>query len=314
MATLSGGLRFVERTFFEPESAVSLFFEALNDRDAATAGSLLLPTRSSDNPVLLHRDVLRSQGYTPPADVRVEETMALDLEAGTATITASFSLGGSRHSLDLKLRRDEQKIAGFFHRWRIVGGTYPVDIHASGVDSVRVAGVAIERDSFNNLGAFPGKYEISLAGDPLWEAPPVAVYAGIVDSWGYSRDSEAVLEPNIKSSAIDTISDRIRSYLDRCVRATEIAPEGCPFSATSYLETRNVRWQIAKYPEWKVQLNYSGEAVVTTIGDGQAVVSGQTVSSFSNETSPFQYTDTFAVSGTVAVSNGAIVFTPHDTF
>jgi hypothetical protein len=310
LVALVGTLKVVERYFFQPEHTVAAFFDALGDRDATGARDLLLPTGKEYNQALLQRTVLESAGYTPPTAVRVEQTTS---EGDQATVRVGFSLNGQRRILILDLRRDDHATAGLFHRWRIVGGLYPVSVSVSGVDSVLVAGASIpftEGNSTVRLAAYPGGYQVTLPDQPLWEAVPAVAYAGITE--GQGDPGVVTLEPAIKSSVRATIDQQVRSYLDDCARSTTLTPEKCPFSTYSYYKVRNVQWKIVKYPEYTVGRSYSGLVVVTTTSYGEADVTGQEVSSFGNVTYPFSASDAFSVSGTVAVSGNAVVFQPRE--
>ncbi|WP_188188949.1 zinc ribbon domain-containing protein [Nonomuraea sp. SYSU D8015] len=312
LAVLVSGLKVVESSFFRPESTVARFFDALRDRDAALARSLLVPTDDIDNPVLLQSKVLKSSGYIPPADVRVEEAQKTESESedDEVTVRASFTLDQERRSVTLRLRRDEQRVAGVFHRWRIKGGVYQITAHASGAESLLVAGevVPVNR-SYVMLDAYPGGYRVSLPDQPLWEANPVVAYAG-TDVAGYAVD-EVSLEPVIKSSARAAIDQQVRSYVDNCAKSTLLAPENCPFSAASWYEVRNVRWKIVTYPEYVVERGYSGEVTLSSTEYGEASVTGREVYGFSSGSQPYEETTRFYVSGSVVVLEGAVTFVPE---
>ncbi len=310
LVALVSALKLVEHYFFQPQHTVASFFDALRDRDATAARNLLLPTDEQYNQVLLQRAVLKSAGYTPPTAVRVEKT---DSEEDRATVRVSFSLNGQRHMLTLDLRRDDHATAGLFHRWRIAGIVYPLSVSVSGVDSVLVAGVPVpftEDNSTVTLAAYPGGYQVTLPDQPLWEAAPAVAYAGITDV--EDDPGSVTLEPTIKSSVLATIDQQVRSYLEDCAKNTTLAPKKCPFSTYSYNTVRNVQWRIVKYPEYTVGRRYSGQVVVTTTSYGEADVTGQKEASFGSGTHPFSDTDTFSISGTVAVFGSTVTFQPQE--
>ncbi|WP_347599011.1 hypothetical protein [Acrocarpospora sp. B8E8] len=299
-------LKIVERGFFHPENTVTSFFEALGDRDAASARDLLLPIREPYSLALLQSAVLKSRGYTPPADVRVEQT---DATRDRASVQVSFVLNGQRRWLSLDLRRDAQATVGLFHQWRISdGGLHPITIEFDEVDSLLVAGTPIPPASdrtIAELAAPPGGYTVSLPDQPLWEASPVVAYAGI-DERGWSRTVR--LEPTIKADARAEIDPQVRSYLDRCAQSTTLVPEKCPFSAYPYSTVRNVKWKIVKYPEYELS-DYAGQVSISTITDGEATVTGDSVGYFGG-TDPFSTTDRFAVSGNVELVGDTLTFQP----
>jgi hypothetical protein len=310
LVALVSAVKVVENQFFQPEHTVISFFDALGNRDATAARNLLLPPTDEEySQALLQPAALKSAGYSPPTAARVEQT---DSKDDRATVRVSFSLNGRRHALILDLRRDDHATAGLFHRWRIAGGVYPVSVSAAGVDSILAAGAPIPftvGTSTLTLAAYPGGYQVTLPDQPLWEAAPTVAYAGITD--GVSDPGAVTLEPTIKSGVRTTIDQQVRSYLDDCAKSTTLAPDNCPFSKYSYYEVRDVRWTIVKYPQYAVGRSYSGQAVVTNTGDGEADVTGQEVWSYGSGTYPYSASATFRVSGTVAVTGSAVTFQPQ---
>lgn len=314
LVAMLSAVNFVERYFFSPQHAATSFFDALAHRDATAARGLLSLTGGDYSPVLLQPAVLKSDGYTPPTAVRVEKIETQSSDKNQAIARVSFSLGGQRHTLSMALRRDDQTTAGLFHRWRITGGIYPMNISASGLDSVVVAGATVRFSAGNSsavLAALPGGYAVTLPNQPLWEAPKTVAYAGVSDTEGGASAAEVV--PTIKSGARDEIDRQVQSYLTECAKSTALAPPNCPFSSYgSYDQVRNIRWKIVKSPQYTVeQDSYSGQVVVRTVQTGEAEVTGSGTYSFSTGTYPFDYTDTFSVSGAVVVSGDTLAFQPQ---
>jgi hypothetical protein len=136
-------------------------------------------------------------------------------------------------------------------------------------------------------------------------------YAGFSDTAGGASVVEVV--PTIKSGARDEIDRQVQSYLTECAKNTMLAPPNCPFSSYgSYDQVRNVRWKIVKTPQYTVERDlYSGQVVVRSVDSGEAEVTGTGTYSFSTSSYPFDYTDTFSVSGTVVASGDTLTFQPQ---
>jgi hypothetical protein len=296
------GLKVVDHRFFSPGRTVSSYFAALAARDAAAARDLLVPGSSGDaRAPLLQRAALKSGGYTPPSGARVEQ---IDTDGDRATVRVSFLLGGQRQTLDLPLQRDERTTAGLFHRWRVDGGVYELDVAADGVSAVEVAGAPIElsEDAQSaSLAAFPGAYRVSLPDQPLWTAAPVVAFAG-------GGSAPAVLEPTVKDSAKSAVDDQIRAYLDDCAESTVLSPPNCPFSAYTYDQVRNVHWKITKYPEYELTRDYDGQLEVSGTTEGEAEATGTGVPSYGGGNYPYSDDNQFSVSGTVTLAGNEVTF------
>lgn len=307
LATTVGVLKGAEHFRFSPAHTVSAFFHALGDRDATAARALLDSSGEEFDPTLLQPKILRSPGYTPPTGVRVKRVRSIGRSQATADV--SFRLGGQRRSLSLTLLRDAHATAGLFHQWRIVGGIYPVEVAAPGVDSVLMAGVPVrlateDSDSQTSLAALPGGYKVTLPEQPLLEAAPTVAYAGLTD-----EVATVTLGTSLRSSARAAIDQQVRAFLDGCATSTSLEPDGCPFASFSaFGDVRDVHWKIVTYPDYTVGQDESGQVVVTGTGTGtgEADVTGQEVSAFGTE--PFSDEATFSLDGTVMLSGGTITF------
>lgn len=308
LAVLIGGLQVAERSYFRPEATVARFFDALLARDSTAARDLLLIGDTSGAP-LLDSAALRSPGYLPPVDVDVEEAEEVE-EDGVATVRAGFTLQGERRSATFRLSRDEGRVAGLFHRWRIDDGLDQVIVQASGVESVQVAGAVVPVDqdrSYAMLDALPGGYRVSLPEDPLWEATPVVAYAGTTGD----ADQEVTLEPAVKSSARAELDRQVRAHIDDCAKSTVLQPRGCSLHASSWYEVRDVRWKVLRYPEVEVTLGYAGELTLSTTSEGEATATGREVYAFGGGTRPYEHPLSIDVSGGVVVKDGAVTFVPR---
>lgn len=299
----------VEWMFFGPQRTVSAYFDALAARDAVAAGRLLSNDGEGGFPdsAILDPAALKSDGYTPPTDVRIRTVETGD---DTAVAEISFSLGGERQKLTLNLRRENEPAAGLFHRWRIVDGVYPISVRAPGLDAVVIAGVRVpyaEDADGLTVAAFPGAYSVALPEQPLFTASEATLYAGVLQE-GSARTVEIV--PTIKSTARSEVDRQVRAYVDTCARSAVLEPDNCPFSAFSFSgEVRNVRWQINRYPTIALTVDRfdSRRVHVRTTNSGRAEVVWQQV--FSDGSTFDQNQDVvFSVSGVVMVSGDTLTF------
>lgn len=300
----------VDWRFFRPQATLTAYFAALADRDGARAGRLLAGGGPEAAQETLDPAAMTSKDYTPPSGVRVGN---VEIDENMATAQVSFVLGGERHETTMTLVRHPDRTAGLFHRWRIADGTYPISVHAPGVQSVVLAGVPVpirEGDSVASVRAFPGDYVARLPAQPLLTAVPVTVRAGV--GVGEERAGGAEIEPTVAPTAEGEVERQVRSYLEECAKRTVLYPEGCPFSTSAFTfgQVTDVRWKITSYPSITVQLDPfgSGAVEVNTVARGRAEVTWQEV--YLGTTDSENYEVTFDVDGTVVASGGAVTFQP----
>lgn len=305
-----GALYLADWYFYRPAQTVRAYFAALADGDAGAAQRLTVGDGTEPGVRTLDAATLRSDGYAPPRNVRIDKLDKGDSD-DDASARVSFDLGGRRQTMLLQLRRDDDAVAGVFHRWRIVGGTYRMDVTAYGVDSVLIAGQQIpfpEDQNSVSVAALPGDYTVALPQQPLLTADPLHAYVGGSDLGAASLD----LVPTIRDEAVQEVDRQVRAHLDECARSTSLSPPTCPFGSYTYYEVRNVHWRIVDYPLYTVELSQyqPGSLVVNTTERGSAEVTGTEVSSFGGSTYPYRDTVSFSVSGTVTASGGSVTWQP----
>jgi hypothetical protein len=289
-------LKIVEGMFFQPENTVRAFFQALSDRDAVVADSLVIPDPKQNvtGVDLRGSTVLKSSGYTPPTAVDLGPVTAG--KNNQATMNVSYSLGGQQQQVMLTLKRDEQAKAGLFHGWRIVKGViHEAYAQVDVADSVLVAGTPAKVESSMLRGfGYPGGYQVTLPEDPLLQADPIVAYAGV--------DTDAqpgVLQPVVKPTANDEVDRQVRRYLDKCSKGTEIELTSCPSPWSYYSRLDGLKIKVLSYPTCEITFS-QGQAVVR--GAGQVRVRQKSFLGIDERT--YDYT----VSGSVTTMNGSVTF------
>ncbi|MGH3655522.1 MAG: hypothetical protein ACRDUA_02590 [Micromonosporaceae bacterium] len=326
---LLGGLYVVQQTMYGPEAAVRGYFGALADRDAKAALSYLAgtvdrgpgedsgpgedggPGEDAPTPSLLTDAALKGDGYQPPSDVEIKEIGTpdgLSAEAASnrfAEATVGFRLGEQAHTTKVILERREETTYGVFHEWRLSGGVSTLNVVATVGAPVEVNGVPIRSDApaseyGDGIPAFPGRYAVTLAENPLLEAKPLTVDVG-------AADAKAALDIQLKDSAREEAEEQVTAYLDECAESTELDPEGCPFSSYSYDTVTDVKWTIDEYPSIVVELGQEGYVSVRSLESGVASVTWK-----DSEGEKQDDETTFEVYGTVAASPSGVTFYPPD--
>jgi hypothetical protein len=282
----------VGATFFTPQRAVTGFFDALAARDARAALSYLDPAETRS--VLLTDEVLKHEGYRPPENISVGEVRA---EGDRRSVPVGFELGGKSYSLQVIARRTEARTLGVFRGWVIEGGLLRLAVSPEGLH-VTVNGVAAE--TVGPLAVFPGQYSVGIVDNPLFQAKEaVATVTG--------REAVARLSPALKESARPEIERLVRSYLDGCARSDELKPQGCPFAVSASTSVTRIKWAITLYPPLVYFVDPVADAVRVSSGrEGQAETTG-----ISADGTAFTRSSSFRVSGTAALVNGKMSFTPR---
>ena len=252
-----------------PELQVQAYLDALKKGDAEDA--LKLAGTKVEKADLL----LTDEAYKNAEDRITRYTISdTSVDGETATVTATITQGGEKYDQEFSLTK-AGKDAVIFDKWELdepaigslsVGVTAPENavIEVSGVDasSARSEG-AIE------LRALPGTYAVALGGDASWyAAEPTS--ASVV---GFGSDA-AEAEPLVialTEEGTTAATDAVNAWLDDCIASTELAPPGCPFSATNSqnYEISNLVWTVTK-PTFSIGEFADGVWPVLTDSEGDA--------------------------------------------
>jgi len=282
----------VRSVFYGPDDTVHGYFDALADRDADAAWSMLAAGErgSREGSPLLGGDTLDNPGYQPPTNLKVDR---LETTGGDAVADVTYDVAGQPQRMSLRMERG----SGMLRRWLIKNGLLPIDVRTDSGAGVLVAGVSLPPNRSGSVTAFPGAYAVTLAEHPVLEAQPTTAVAGL---------ATAVVPTSIRTDVRQQIEQQVRTYLDECAKSDRLEPEGCPFSAFSYDNVKDITWRITTYPQLEYQFDPGGRLFVGGRG-GEAQVTAKAASEFSSD---LARTVTFGVSGTVEVNGGATRFTP----
>jgi hypothetical protein len=303
VALLLVGLVYAVRgTVSSPGSAVTGYFDALADRDAAAALRLLAPEVADRvDRELVNPAVLGSDAYTPPAEVEVTD---VTVDGRNATAEVAYTLGGGRHTASLRLRRDEGIVDAVVHRWRVVDGVGSLLLRDPPAE-VTVNGARVPAHDAQGprvLPALPGGYQVGVADDdPLWQARSVSAQVAP------QRTTEVAVPLVPRPEVRDEVDRQVTARLDACAASTALVPPGCPFGYAVTAGAEAVEWRIVRYPNLGLTAGAElGRAVmvVHSTTDGEAMVTGR------GRFGPVAATVPFPVSGVVSARGGSLVFEP----
>ncbi|WP_200211081.1 zinc ribbon domain-containing protein [Micromonospora coerulea] len=266
VAALAAGVVLVAAVTFHqqaspmsPPDTVEAYFDALADRDADRARSLLSADYAKRAPMILTSGgALRDPGYHPPRHLRIKVVVVRD---DVAEMEGEYELDGKRQKTGLYLIRDGG--GGERRPWSInYLPQLPPPSGEYGFEALVIAGTRAPAGLLEAV--FHGSYLVSLPDHPIREVTaPVIVHAG-------AREG-GVLRTRMRDSARESIETQVRAYLDRCAASTELMPKGCPFSAYSSAPVTRVTWRITRYPPLEITLGSTGDAqVVGGVGEATA--------------------------------------------
>lgn len=306
---------------FSPEAAVEKYFSELSDGDAEGALKMADVDVPTEQRQLLTNDVLGA-AKALPKDVTVEDA---DVNGNSATVTATYDVGGSKGTTSFSLHKAGKK-ALFFDDWRLqVPELFYLSVETPGLDKVKINGIDIEtNESALSLPAFPGMYTIGLSEETdLVSADEIEARAFFAEEGDMEEYEPAMLAAQPTDAFRTEVNKQVKTLIDSCAKKTVAQPDGCPFgsySAESH-DATNIKWSISSYPTASVG-DSSGEGYfdpeestgpnggpawpISTESTGEAFVTGKYESYF-DESETLDDTVTFSVDGTAEIVDGKVV-------
>ncbi|GAA0537283.1 hypothetical protein GCM10010172_18320 [Paractinoplanes ferrugineus] len=228
-----------------PDSAVKDYFGALAEGDAgkALAQTYEGSAAAQKNP-LLTSAALADPARRPSA-VAVGKVYKLP-GAEAWRVTVAFVANGKDLSMPVTVR----KIDG---EYVLVEAFTEVRVSPESTAGVTVNGVQVPEGG-TNLVAFPGSYEIKVAGTPLI-AETVVLAEQMSGSHAYASIFSRDLAPGVQKE----VDKQVRAKLDACLKSTSDAPSGCPFRAFLPGEKPTVKWTMPTYPKIEIRSTLTSE-------------------------------------------------------
>ena len=297
------------------------YFSELSDGDAEGALKMADVDVPTEQRQLLTNDVLGA-AKALPKDVTVEDA---DVNGNSATVTATYDVGGSKGTTSFSLHKAGKK-ALFFDDWRLQAPElFYLSVETPGLSKVKINGIDIETsESGLALPAFPGMYTIGLSEETdLVSADEIEARAFFAEEGDMEGYEPALLAAQPTDAFRTEVNKQVKTLIDSCAKKTVAQPDGCPFgsySAESY-DATNIKWSISSYPTAIVG-DPSGEGYfdpegstgpnggpawpISTETTGEAFVTGK-YDSFFDESDTFDDTVTFSVDGTAEIVDGKVV-------
>ncbi|WP_195706683.1 hypothetical protein [Paramicrobacterium fandaimingii] len=221
-------------------------------------------------------DVLLTDEAYKAADDRISKysISSTEVSGDSATVTASVSQGGETYDQTFSLSKAGKDLV-IFDNWKLDPPDLgEISYELTGPESAQVAvnGVTVAEGG-DALRALPGTYKIAMADDQkVFQAEGVSTTI-----LGFGNDSEETpeLAVTLSDEGVKAAEGAVTTFLDECEAKTEMAPDGCPNTASDRgtKKVEDVVWTIDPKPDFSVG-DYDGSGwAVTTGSPGEADIS-----------------------------------------
>lgn len=267
-----------------PDKIVQGYLGALVDGNAEQALEIADPNIPNARRVLMTNEIYGKATDRPDGFTVLNTTVTENV----ATVAVELRQNGAKSEVGYRLAKVNPTLLN--DNWvlqdvdtntvAVTAGSELSTILVNGVE-VSVGGLAEGAQSFYPLPAFPGTYEISLpATSKFITAEPVSVVASIGDG-GMPASAQLSAKTN---AAFDTaVQEKVSTMLKTCAEQKTLKPEGCPFSAYEYSDTRNVAWKITKEPTFEIYSYETNSWQLSTDEVGEASASYERDKSYGSD-------------------------------
>jgi hypothetical protein len=290
-----------------PDKQVSEFLQDLVDGKAEAALELMGETPSG----LLTDEAYRASG-NHITDFSVGKAKT---KGESSVVTAKIKQGGTSYTQQFTLKKAGTTFL-VFDTWQLEPLPLGlVDVQVQGPEGVAITvdGKEIDAEDVTKLAAFPGDYEVALAGDnEMFEAEPAT--ASVV---GLSEDAAgsigtASLETKLTESGNATALAAVDAFVDSCIAQKSLKPDGCGFEArpTDGVTYSNIVWTLPTRPTFSVGAWAGSGWTVTTESAGTLDVKADAVDASGRSGTSGVTIPNYRYTGTVSIVDGVATFTP----
>lgn len=296
-------LGLINSLVYGPGGQVRAYFLALSEGDGAQALGILGADAPDANGAVLDGAPLRV-AVSEIEDMHTDSIEVTD-DGERASVTVTYQIAGEEHSTVLRLHKVGSHW-GVFDQWQIDAGALPtVKVTSSQVDAATLNNMKVSLDEGSREFAvlYPGIYTVSYES---------ALYSSVSESVVVTGEDETLslsveLEPS--STALASVQQQVKSYLDTCAAQSTLYPGGCPFEFDFAGRVDGaVTWTVTEYPQPQVTL----EKGRWSLGQGQGVVqvSFTELDLLTGERSMVTEELPFILAGSLQVGDDSLTFVP----
>lgn len=217
----------VNRSQYGPDTVAQEYLTALENQDFAAANEIAAPTVPNGANEMLLDPKYAANSQEKIADARVEDTA---INGDTATIQASYTLGGQPHELTLNANKEGRQ-GLFFDNWVLTG---PV-LQTIAIELPKIEGATINDQEFvaedagrTEYAVMPGTYAVATPDNKYVQAGSDQVTVGFSPTEQPQPASMNItVEP---TDAFQTdVQKAVEDAINECAKKKDLEPEGCPF-------------------------------------------------------------------------------------
>lgn len=240
----------------QPEQLVGEFLQAVVDGDVEALREHVRQTATADDSALT-AEILHE------ASDRVEdfEIRDVEIDAGTATVTADLLGGGRREEATFTLHASADGPFSIL-TWELAPVQLP-ELRLSlpyGVEEIEISGVPVAVATASSEGVpvgprtalqlLPGTYEITIPVTEPWvEIPQLALTLPPV--LGSPSDTVAAVQFELSEAGRQEAQDTFADWIETCAASTAPAPDGCPFAVPTAAQEEGLSgtWSVTEAPQ-----------------------------------------------------------------
>lgn len=296
-------LALINRLVYGPGGQVRAYFAAVREGDGSKALGILGAQVPDASAAMLDGEALRAS-FAGLEDLETVDTVMLD-GGERATVTVSYRVGEESYTSDFNLHKVGSHW-GVFDRWAIDREVLPtVHIDAAALSAATLNGskVSVKGGAQDFAVTFPGVYTVTYESALYSSASDTAVVTGDEGT----PDLDLSLEPS--ETALASVNQQIKTYLDTCAAQSSLYPAGCPFEYSfDGRVSGGLAWTITDYPTPDVTL--AGGKWSLGKSSGTAEVSFTALDLYTGDTKEVTGQVDFALAGSLTAGDEAVIFTP----
>lgn len=297
-------LALINRLVYGPAGQVRAYFAAVREGDGSKALGILGGQVPDASAAMLRGDALRAS-MANLKDLSTE-TVTLTDNGERATVTVTYTLDGRAASTDFYLHKVGSHW-GVFDRWQIDAGELPtLEITSNSVEAATLNNTKVALDGGSRKFAvfYPGSYTVTYQS-ALYTAGSQTVDVTAADS----EPAALALELTPSDTAVASVRQQIKTYLDTCAAQSSLYPVGCPFEYDlSGRVDGDVTWLVTDYPQPEITLA-AGRWLLGK-SSGRAEISFTELDLYTGKTRQVTEIVPFTLAGSLSASGETLTFTP----
>ena len=223
----------MNRTQYGPETVAQEYFDAIAAGDMDAAADVAKPTvPNGANETLLNPEIFAASGETIEK-VSIGEA---DIDGDTATMTATYALGGQEYELPLTATKTGRQ-GLFFDQWELTAPT----LQTLYLDLTQTEGATVNGEPVDlEMGAteyavLPGAYEVAIPETKYTQEGNAGITVGFSPE-EQPQPAELSVQISVTDEYKDDVIAAVEDHLDECLESGKLETD-CGFFSRDGFET-----------------------------------------------------------------------------